>query len=231
MRREHDDRIRGHAVVTRPTVSGLSEPKQQRSRDSFAKVRAAALHLLQERGTAQFSLAEVSARADVSIGSIYGRVGSKAELLRVVQSQEFDRLDEETAQRVGDAGRGAESFAIATTQIVNTYAEILRTNRDLLSPFFLLGVEDEVILERGRRSGDAGQAVFVRALGRAADEHGVELSAPTADWAFEVFYSLCVRYLGLGVTATATPDGVYDWGDLLERLARTVSLVLAPVRP
>ena len=47
-------------------MSGVSEPKQQRSRDSFAKVRAAVLELLHERGTGQFSLAEVSARAGVS---------------------------------------------------------------------------------------------------------------------------------------------------------------------
>lgn len=215
-------------MSVRPTVSGLSEPKQQRSRDSFAKVRAAALELLQERGTAQFSLAEVSARADVSIGAIYGRVAGKAELLRIVQSQEFDRLDRETEEQVGEAGREAPSFADATAQIVTAYADILRRNRDLLSPFFLLGVDDDAILERGRHSGDAGQAVFVRALRRCSENHGVALSERTAEWAFEIFYSLCVRYLGLGVTATATPDGAYDWDELLERIAHTVYLVIAP---
>lgn len=215
-------------MATRSSGAGLSEPKQQRSRDSFAKVRQAALALLRERGTGQFSLAEVSARAEVSIGSIYGRVAGKTELLRLVQSQEFDRLDDETALRVGAAGLGAPSFAQATTRIVSAYAEILRTNRDLLSPFFLLGVDDEAILERGHRSGDAGQAAFVRALLAAAAEHGVDLPPQTADWAFEVFYSLCVRYLGLGVAATATPDGAYGWDDLLERLARTVSLIVTP---
>ncbi|WP_446893458.1 TetR/AcrR family transcriptional regulator, partial [Acinetobacter sp. NS4_7] len=112
--------------------------KQQRSRDSFAKVRAAVLELLHERGTGQFSLAEVSARAEVSIGSIYGRVSSKAGLLRLIQSEEFDRLDVETAERVGAAGVGAASFAAATSAIVTAYAGILRENRDLLSPFFLL---------------------------------------------------------------------------------------------
>lgn len=212
---------------TRPTVSGLSEPKQQRSRDSFAKVRAAVLDLLHERGTGQFSLAEVSARAEVSIGSIYGRVSGKADLLRVVQSEEFDRLDLETADRVGAAGAGAVSFERATTQIVTAYAEILRSNRDLLSPFFLLGVEDAGILERGRVSGDAGQAVFIGALRAAAAEHGVDLSDENARWAFEVFYSLSVRYLGLGVTATASPDSVYGWTELLDRLARTVYLTTA----
>jgi AcrR family transcriptional regulator len=211
----------------RPSLSGVSEPKQQRSRDSFAKVRAAVLQLLHERGTGQFSLAEVSARAEVSIGSIYGRVSSKAELLRVIQSQEFDRLDAETAERVGAAGVGAASFASATAEIVTAYAGILRENRDLLSPFFLLGVEDDAILERGRRSGDTGQAIFIRALVAAAEEHRVELPTESAHWAFEVFYSLCVRYLGLGVTATASPDHAYAWPDLLERLARTVYLTIS----
>lgn len=212
----------------RRSVSGLSEPQQQRSRDSFAKVRAAARDLLRERGTAQFSLAEVSARADVSIGAIYGRVAGKAELLRIVQSEEFDRLDRETEERIGEAGAEAADFAAGTAQIVSAYAEILRSNRDVLSPFFLLGVDDGAILARGRQSGDAGQAVFVRALRGCAERHGVELSARTAEWAFEIFYSLCVRYLGLGVAATATPDGAYGWDELLERLAHTVYLVTAP---
>jgi AcrR family transcriptional regulator len=215
------------AMGGRPTVNGMSEPKQQRSRDSFAKVRAAVLQLLHERGTGQFALAEVSARAEVSIGSIYGRVSSKAELLRVVQNQEFDRLDVETEERVGAAGVGAASFARATADIVTVYAEILRENRDLLSPFFLLGVEDPEILDRGRRSGDAGQAVFLRALLAAAEEHGVDLPRDRADWAFELFYSLCVRYLGLGVTATASPHDAYAWPDLLERLSRTVYLTVS----
>ena len=207
-------------------MSGVSEPKQQRSRDSFAKVRAAVLELLHERGTGQFSLAEVSARAGVSIGSIYGRVPGKAELLRAVQAQEFDRLDAETEQRVGAAGVGAASFATATAEIVTVYAGILRENRDLLSPFFLLGVDAE-ILARGRRSGDAGQAVFLRALFAAAAEHGVDLPTESVVWAFEIFYSLCVRYLGLGVTATASPHDAYAWPDLLERLSRTVYLTIA----
>lgn len=215
-------------MATRSSGAGLSEPKQQRSRDSFAKVRQAALALLRERGTGQFSLAEVSARAEVSIGSIYGRVAGKAELLRVVQEQEFDRLDDETALRVGAAGRDAASFAAATAQIVTAYADLLRTNRDLLSPFFLLGVDDAAILERGHRSGDSGQAVFIDAVNAAAVDHGVTLSAGAAEWAFEVFYSLCVRHLGLGVAATATPDRAHPWEDLLERLARTVSLIVTP---
>lgn len=214
-------------MATRPTVNGVAEPKQQRSRDSFAKVRSAVLQLLQERGTGQFSLAEVSAAAGLSIGSIYGRVSSKAELLRAVQSEEFDRLDAETEVRVRTAADGAPSFAHATAAIVRAYADILRENRELLSPFFLLGVEDSAILDRGRRSGDAGQAVFVGALLAAAGEHDVPLTTERAEWAFEIFYSLCVRYLGLGVAMTATPDNDYDWSELLGRLADTVHLVLA----
>ncbi|WP_198147847.1 TetR/AcrR family transcriptional regulator [Microbacterium sp. XT11] len=185
------------------------------------------LQLLHERGSGQFSLAEVSARAEVSIGSIYGRVAGKAELLRAVQSEEFDRLDRLTEDRVSGAAAGAGSFAEATTRIVVAYAEILRENRDLLSPFFLLGVDDDTILERGRRSGDAGQAVFIRALLEAAAVHHIELPRENARWAFEIFYSLSVRYLGLGVTSTASPDDDYDWRELLDRLADTVSLVLA----
>lgn len=144
----------------------------------------------------------------------------------MVQNEEFDRLDAETRERVSAAGLGAATFEQATSAIVTVYAEILRHNRDLLSPFFLLGVEDQVIRDRGRQSGDAGQAVFVRAVLTAAEEHQVELAAARADWAFEVFYSLSVRYLGLGVAATVSPENDYDWNDVLRRLADTVHLIL-----
>lgn len=214
-------------MATRPTVNGVSEPKQQRSRESFAKVRSAVLQLLQERGTGQFSLAEVAATAGLSIGSIYGRVSSKAELLRAVQNEEFDRLDTETEARVSSAAADAAGFHEATTAIVSAYTEILRQNRDLLSPFFLLGVEDDGILERGRQSGDAGQEIFVRAVLAAASKHGVPITAAQASWAFEIFYSVNVRHLGLGVAATASLSD-YDGEELLERLADTVHLVLHP---
>lgn len=213
-------------MATRPTINGVAEPKQRRSRDSFAKVRSAVLQLLQERGNGQFSIAEVSAAAGLSVGTIYGRVSSKADLLRVVQNEEFDRLDAETRERVSAAGLGAATFEGSVTSVVTAYAELLRQNRELLSPFFLLGVEDPAIRDRGRQSGDAGQAVFVRAMLTAAEEHHVELAAARADWAFEVFYSLSVRYLGLGVAATVSPENDYDWNDVLGRLADTVHLIL-----
>ena len=213
-------------MATRSTVNGVAEPKQRRSRDSFAKVRSAVLQLLQERGNGQFSIAEVAAAAGLSVGSIYGRVASKADLLRAVQSEEFDRLDTETEDRVSTAGAGAADFEQATTAIVTAYAEILRQNRELLSPFFLLGVEDPAISARGRQSGEAGQAVFVGALLAAADEHNRALTEARADWAFEVFYSLSVRYLGLGVAATVSPESDVDGDELLGRLADTVHLIL-----
>ena len=214
-------------MTSRSTGHGVAEPKQQRSRDSFAKVRSAVLQLLRERGTGQFSLAEVSAAAGLSVGSIYGRVAGKAELLRVVQSEEFDRVDAETELRVGGAAEPAHTFEQATTAIVGAYSDILRRNRDVLSPFFLLGVEDPVILRRGRRSGDAGQEVFVRALLSAAEERGVDLSRERAEWAFEIVYSLHIRHLGLGVATTASLDGQYDSVTLLRRLADTVHLILS----
>ncbi|OJW02124.1 MAG: hypothetical protein BGO47_09040 [Microbacterium sp. 67-17] len=133
----------------------------------------------------------------------------------------------ETQDRVRTAGLGAATFEQAVTSVVTAYAELLRQNRELLSPFFLLGVEDFAIRDRGRQSADAEQAsLHSRTAGRPPPKRTGSSWPPRADWAFEVFYSLSGRYLGLGVAATVSPENDYDWNDLLGRLADTVHLIL-----
>ena len=76
----------GPGVAT--DLSGsVQPPQQERSRASFERVLQAATSLLAEKGYDGFTLAEVSERAGVSIGSIYARVKSKDELFYVIQDR------------------------------------------------------------------------------------------------------------------------------------------------
>ena len=65
----------------------VQPPQQERSRASFERVIEAATSLLEEEGYDGFTLAEVSKRANVSIGSIYARVKSKDDLFYVIQDR------------------------------------------------------------------------------------------------------------------------------------------------
>src|SRR5512137_2334831 len=75
-------------------------PKQDRSRASFERVIAAAMQMLRESGHADFTLAEVSKRSRVSIGSIYCRVDGKEELVRILQQRAYEQMDREYAEIV-----------------------------------------------------------------------------------------------------------------------------------
>ena len=65
--------------------SYIREPKQSRSKASLERLLKSAAELLTEKGYAEFTLQEVSARAQVSIGSIYNRFKSKDDLIRQIQ--------------------------------------------------------------------------------------------------------------------------------------------------
>lgn len=55
-------------------ADGVTSPKQVRSKETFARVKATVVLLLRERRNADFTLGEISAASGVSIGSIYARV-------------------------------------------------------------------------------------------------------------------------------------------------------------
>src|ERR1700758_5344762 len=63
-------------------------PVQRRSQESLERVLDAGFKVLQERGLDGFTLQEVSQRAGVSIGSIYGRVPGKEALIMAIYERE-----------------------------------------------------------------------------------------------------------------------------------------------
>lgn len=100
-----------------------------------------------------------------------------------------------------------------------------------LSPFFLLGVEDFAIRDRGRQSGDVGQArLRSRTAGRRPGAQG-RVGHRARGLGFRSLLQperplSRPRCLGLGVAATVSPENDDDWNDLLGRLADTVHLIL-----
>jgi AcrR family transcriptional regulator len=198
------------------------EPKQARSRQSFEKTIEAALSLLQERGSDDFTLAEVSARSGVSIGSIYARFEGKDDLIRVAHGRKMDDIDAVSAHLFGELpvveDTGLEERArvavAAAVRILRRYAGILR-------PFMLRASQDEAISRRGAASHAALAQHFSELF---SGWPGGSLRQEDIDWSFNVVYSVVARRLGLGSTIEGSGRG--DWDETIDKLAGMVSSYL-----
>ena len=74
--------------------TGLRPPQQRRSRESLERILRAGADVLADRGYDGFTIGEVSRKAKVSVGSVYGRFESKdAPLLGHKQSFDPDQLN------------------------------------------------------------------------------------------------------------------------------------------
>jgi AcrR family transcriptional regulator len=193
------------------------EPKQDRSRASFERVLDAATALLAEKGYAEFTLQELSRRSKVSIGSIYGRVDGKDDLIRLVQVRELDRLDVDQASFINRLRRQELPLRELVLETVTQFGKFLRKHAAILRAFMELGASDPVAGEVGKKHFNQALHDFRllllerRSEIRHADpEHAVEAC-------FHVLYASLGRYLGLGTMGEVSEEG--DWDQLLEDLS------------
>ena len=198
------------------------EPKQARSRQSFEKTIEAALALLQERGSDEFTLADVSAQSGVSIGSIYARFQSKDELIRVAHGRKMDDIDAVSNHLFESLSispnAGLESVAQAA---VDRTIEVLRRYADILRPFMLRATQDETISNRGAASHALLAKNFSDVLNQWPEGF---LQEADVDWSFNVVYSVVARRLGLG--STMEGSGNFGWPEIAEKLAGMVASYL-----
>lgn len=198
------------------------EPKQARSRQSFEKTIEAALALLQDRGNDEFTLADVSARSGVSIGSIYARFEGKDDLVRVAHGRKMDDIDAVSDHLFEplptDPEAGLESVA---REAVDRIIEVLRRYADILRPFMLRATQDPTISQRGAASHAAMAAHFADVLRKWP---GGFLGQAELDWCFNVVYSVVARRLGLG--STMEGSGSLEWPEIAEKLAGMVASYL-----
>ena len=203
------------AAETRAALA--REPKQDRSRASFERVLDAATALLAEKGYSEFTLQELSRRSKVSIGSIYGRVDGKDDLIRLVQVRELDRLDVDQASFINRLRRQELPLRELVLETVTQFGKFLRKHAAILRAFMELGASDPVAGEVGKKHFNQALHDFRllllerRSEIRHADpDHAVEAC-------FHVVYASLGRYLGLGTRGEVSEEG--DWDQLLEDLS------------
>ena len=125
----------------------VQPPQQERSRASFERVLQAATSLLAEEGYDGFTLAEVSKRAGVSIGSIYARVKSKDDLFYVLQDRYMTGAEDRPMLQ--DAAAWSElSAPELVRELVREFGEVFHQNEPLLRVFMHRGIVDPTVAAR-----------------------------------------------------------------------------------
>ena len=195
------------------------QPKQQRSRESYDRVVSAAIELLSEGGLAELTLAAVSRRSKVSIGSIYCRVDSKESLLREVQAIVLQQMEHEFAMLVNRVRRGRLPLAELVPMLISEVAHYLRRHAAPLAAFMQAADRDPVLEEVGGRSFAQTQLDFKLLLVERAEEFGHPDPEHAAITCFTICYAALARYLGLNAGAPGHGGaGEGDWRQLVDDL-------------
>ena len=195
------------SVQSAPSVRA---PKQDRSRASFERVLDAAAKLMVERGYAGFTLGDVVKRAKVSIGSIYGRVDSKDELIRAVQQRVMARMELEQADMVTRLRRRALSLPDLISAIVKELASFLQENAAVLNSFIERARADNVVMLFGRQAYGHTLLDFKLLLLERRSEIRPADADHAAEVCFDVVYSALARHFGVGSIPGSASQGDLD---------------------
>jgi AcrR family transcriptional regulator len=173
-------------------------PKQDRSRASFERVLDAAARLMEERGYSGFSLSDVVARSRASIGSIYGRVGSKDELIRAAQQRVLARLELEQADMYARIRRRSLPLPGLITALIREMAGFLGRNAQILNAFMARAQADHAVHAFGERAYQHAQLDFKMLLIERRGELTVADADHAADVCFALMYSSLSHQFGVG---------------------------------
>jgi AcrR family transcriptional regulator len=206
----------------------IRPPQQQRSRASFERVVEAATQLLHEEGYPSFTLAEVSRRAHVSIGSIYARVSSKDTLFYAIQERVLRRIADESAV-FGDTGRWERlSTRKLVIEAVRELAAPFRRHTGIIRVIMHRGAVDEVVASRGSAAASALSEQFKALLLTRRREIIHPDPELAVDVAYRMAYCTVARQVMYGPTFES--QRLVEWDELVHQvgLACAAYLLTAP---
>ena len=116
-------------------LPAMRQPKQDRSRVALERLMAASREILHEGTFELLTIAEISKRSGVSVGSIYARFGGKEDLFIAVMMEVMQELDAEWQQLIQQLHRAQSAAAPAASGADGCRAEYLRRHAGILRPF------------------------------------------------------------------------------------------------
>jgi AcrR family transcriptional regulator len=195
----------------------IRPPQQERSRASFERMLDAGAKLLEEEGYEAFTLGEVSRRAKVSIGSIYGRVKSKDDLIHAIHQRLMEEMEAEAVAAVA----ASEAERLPTRELiaeaVREFADSTRSHARLLSVFMHRAAIDDAIAAAGSAASRGVGRRFENLILARRDEIVHPDPETAVDVAFRMTYCTLTRQIMYGPTFES--DRAIDWNDLVDELA------------
>lgn len=192
-------------------------PQQRRSRASLEKLLSAGIELLRESGYEGLSIAEISARSGVSVGSIYQRFANKEALFAGLQERFTAELDQEQEHLFDILDRELSDVELVDTAI-DRLARMLHKHEQLLRVMILRGAVDEAARTRGSRSSIVLASSFERFLLASVRRFGHDDPALACDVAFRIVYAAFTRRIMSGPLFESQRD--VPWTTFVAELSR-----------
>jgi AcrR family transcriptional regulator len=200
-----------------PAETGLRPPQQRRSRESLERVLKAGEKLLAQKGYDGFTIAEVSRKAKVSVGSVYGRFDSKDALVHEIHRRLIERnMAQAAADSAADARDPALNLRGAVARAVRHFAEIVDSERALLRAFMLRAPVDPNIARRGSEGSQAAGRAFTATILAHRDEIGHPDPELAADIAYRMVFDVLARNVMYGPAFES--DTEHTWDELVDEL-------------
>lgn len=199
------------------------KPLQSRSRESLERVLMAGVELLAERGYDDLSIADVSTRSAVSVGSIYARFASKADLFVALQERMLAIIDAEQSTLFAPVPIGIHPAQIID-RAVHSLANHFDRKQDLLRVMILRGASDTATRERGSRSSHELGRLFAAHLRASIGVFGHEDPELAIDMCFRVVYASLTRRIMSGPDFESHRP--LSWQKLTGELSRMCRLYL-----
>jgi AcrR family transcriptional regulator len=167
-------------------------PRQKRSRESLERALSAAIDVISDHGWDGLTVAEVSRRAQVSVGSLYARFGSKEDLFKAANERMLHVMDEES-RAYFDGPRWASLSAHETVvAAVGGVSESIERHSGFLRGLMLRAVVDEQVSAHGSPS--------IHRLGhqfsRVVLEHRAAIRRPDPERAVDVCFRMVFSAFG-----------------------------------
>ena len=202
---------------TMPSGTFSRSPKQTRSKESFERVLETATELLEKHGFNGFSIVDVSRKAKISIGSIYGRVASKDDLVRCVQERVLDIADQQHDAFLARLDNHQMALDEMFPLVVHHHADFLARHAAIFHAFISRASSDPVLRKRGKRS----HAYFTAGLVKLLLRHRDEITHPDPERAAlacsRLMWSSFGSFLGIESDESA---GEGDWDELIEDVSQ-----------
>lgn len=204
----------------------MRKPKQDRSRIALERLMSASREILHEGTFELLTIAEISKRSGVSVGSIYARFSGKEELFVAVMMEVMQGLDAEWQQLTTSLRARHLPLRQLVPELLDLQADYLRRHAGILRPF-MARADDERIAGIGKAAYQKNEQIFIALLmDSAADIHHPQ-PEQAVKFCFTIAYAALARFLGLGSASEAAGEG--DWDQLKQDLGvMCLSFLISP---